>query len=67
MPDIIVSHEGPIRKIRMNRPEKKNALTVPMYEQMGAAIEGAARQSVWQVEGGRLARSPPDERGGAQR
>ena len=39
---VIVSDDGPIRTVRMNRPDKKNALTVPMYEQMGAAIEGAA-------------------------
>jgi enoyl-CoA hydratase/carnithine racemase len=39
---VIVTDDGPIRTVRMNRAEKKNALTVPMYEQMGAAIEGAA-------------------------
>jgi enoyl-CoA hydratase/carnithine racemase len=39
MPDILISNEGPIRKIRMNRPEKKNALTLAMYEAMAAAIE----------------------------
>jgi enoyl-CoA hydratase/carnithine racemase len=38
MPDIIVSDEGPIRTIRMNRPEKKNALTLAMYESMAEAI-----------------------------
>ena len=43
MPDIIVSHEGPIRKIRMNRPEKKNALTLAMYESMAAAIEDSGK------------------------
>ncbi|MGA9339863.1 MAG: enoyl-CoA hydratase, partial [Pseudolabrys sp.] len=32
MPDILISNEGPVRKIRMNRPEKKNALTLAMYE-----------------------------------
>jgi len=41
MPDILISNEGPVRKIRMNRPEKKNALTLAMYEAMAAAIEGA--------------------------
>jgi enoyl-CoA hydratase/carnithine racemase len=39
---VIVTDDGPIRTVRMNRAEKKNALTVPMYEAMGAAIEGAA-------------------------
>jgi enoyl-CoA hydratase/carnithine racemase len=43
VPDlVIVSDDGPVRTVRMNRPEKKNALTVPMYQQMGAAIDGAA-------------------------
>ena len=39
---VLVSDDGPIRTIRMNRPDKKNALTLPMYETMAAAIEGAA-------------------------
>jgi len=39
---VLVADDGPIRTVRMNRAEKKNALTVPMYEAMGAAIEGAA-------------------------
>jgi enoyl-CoA hydratase/carnithine racemase len=38
---VIVSDDGPVRTVRMNRPEKKNALTVPMYEAMTDAIEGA--------------------------
>jgi enoyl-CoA hydratase/carnithine racemase len=42
MPDIIVTDDGPIRTIRMNRPEKKNALTLSMYEAMAEAIGGAA-------------------------
>ena len=42
MPDIIVSDDGAVRTLRMNRPEKKNALTLAMYEGMAEAIEGAA-------------------------
>jgi enoyl-CoA hydratase/carnithine racemase len=38
---VTVSDDGPVRTVRMNRPEKKNALTVPMYETMADAIEGA--------------------------
>jgi enoyl-CoA hydratase/carnithine racemase len=38
---ILVSDDGPVRTVRMNRPEKKNALTVPMYEAMADAIVGA--------------------------
>lgn len=41
MPDVVISNEGPVRKIRMNRPDKKNALTLAMYEAMAAAIEEA--------------------------
>lgn len=39
-----VSDDGPVRTVRMNRPEKKNALTLPMYDIMAAAIEGAGRE-----------------------
>src|SRR4029077_17230170 len=42
MPDILISNDGPVRKIRMNRPEKKNALTLAMYEAMAAAVEEAS-------------------------
>ncbi len=38
---VIVKDEGPIRTIRMNRPEKKNALTSAMYDAMAEAIETA--------------------------
>src|SRR5262245_12865130 len=41
MPDVLISNDGPLRKIRMNRPDKKNALTLAMYEAMAAAIEDA--------------------------
>jgi enoyl-CoA hydratase/carnithine racemase len=41
MPDILISNEGPVRKVRINRPEKKNALTLAMYEAMAAAIADA--------------------------
>jgi len=42
MPDIIVADDGAVRTIRMNRPEKKNALTLAMYDAMAEAIESAA-------------------------
>ena len=38
---VIVSDDGPVRLVRMNRPDKKNALTLPMYDAMAAAIESA--------------------------
>jgi enoyl-CoA hydratase/carnithine racemase len=40
---IIVRDDGAIRSVRINRPEKKNALTPPMYEALSAAFEDAAR------------------------
>ncbi len=38
MPEILVSDDGPIRTVRLNRPEKKNALTRPMYQALSAAL-----------------------------
>ena len=38
---VLVTDDGPVRIVRMNRPEKKNALTMAMYDAMAAAIEGA--------------------------
>jgi enoyl-CoA hydratase/carnithine racemase len=35
---VLVTDEGTIRIIRINRPEKKNALTLPMYERMTQAL-----------------------------
>lgn len=45
MPDILISDDGPIRTIRMNRPDKKNALTLAMYTLMSAAIQEANRMA----------------------
>ncbi len=42
---VIVTDDGPVRTVRMNRPDKKNALTLAMYDAMAAAIESAAEQS----------------------
>jgi len=39
MSDLIISDDGPIRTLRMNRPAKKNALTLEMYDTMAAAME----------------------------
>ena len=43
--EVVVTDEGPIRVIRMNRPEKKNALTSAMYDAMAQAIETASGAS----------------------
>jgi enoyl-CoA hydratase/carnithine racemase len=42
MPDtVLVEDDGAVRIVRMNRPEKKNALTQPMYAQMTSALREA--------------------------
>ena len=42
MPDqVVVTDEGGIRIVRMNRPQKKNALTQPMYAEMTRALREA--------------------------
>ena len=38
---VTVADAGPIRTVRMNRPDKKNALTASMYDAMAAALETA--------------------------
>ena len=44
MPDLVaIVDDGPVRTVRMNRPEKKNALTASMYGAMADAIDGATR------------------------
>ena len=40
---VIVTDDGPVRTVRMNRPDKKNALTMAMYDAMADAIESAAK------------------------
>jgi enoyl-CoA hydratase/carnithine racemase len=42
MPDLVlVEDDGPIRLIRINRPDKKNALTSAMYAALAEALAGA--------------------------
>jgi enoyl-CoA hydratase/carnithine racemase len=38
---VIVTDDGPIRILRLNRPDKKNALTDAMYETLSEALENA--------------------------
>src|SRR5580658_4291298 len=38
---VVVEDDGAVRIIRMNRPEKKNALTQPMYAVMTRALREA--------------------------
>jgi enoyl-CoA hydratase/carnithine racemase len=39
---VIVIDDGPVRILRLNRPEKKNALTDVMYDLLSDALESAA-------------------------
>jgi enoyl-CoA hydratase/carnithine racemase len=39
---VIVVDEGPIRRVWMNRLDKKNALTDAMYDKLATALEGAS-------------------------
>lgn len=43
---ILITDEGPVRTIRMNRPEKKNALTMAMYDAMAEGIETAPAANI---------------------
>jgi enoyl-CoA hydratase/carnithine racemase len=43
---VIVTDDGPVRILRLNRPEKKNALTDAMYDALSDALEGAAASEV---------------------
>ena len=38
---VTVTDEGAVRIVRLNRPEKKNALTLAMYEEMARALREA--------------------------
>jgi enoyl-CoA hydratase/carnithine racemase len=42
---VIVADDGTVRTVRMNRPDKKNALTSDMYAAMANAIEDAGKTS----------------------
>ena len=42
---VIISDDGPVRTLRMNRQEKKNALTMAMYDAMAGGIESVAQNS----------------------
>ena len=39
---VTVVDEGNIRRVRMNRLDKKNAITDEMYDKLAVALEGAA-------------------------
>jgi enoyl-CoA hydratase/carnithine racemase len=42
MADLVtIEDRGPVRWLRLNRPEKKNAITSPMYQALAAALDEA--------------------------
>lgn len=50
--EVIVSDADGVRTIRMNRPDKRNALTAAMYDAMAEAIEGAGSVRCLLLTGG---------------
>lgn len=46
---LIMAIDDGVQRIELNRPEKKNAITVAMYEAMGAVLERAARDPAVRV------------------
>ncbi len=46
---ILTNLEGPILRLQINRPEKRNALTLDMYEQMTSALQEADRNPTVRV------------------
>jgi enoyl-CoA hydratase/carnithine racemase len=42
MSDIQITREGPLAIVTLNRPEKRNALALPHWQALGAAIRGFA-------------------------
>jgi len=49
MTEVLVTDDGAVRTIRMNRSEKKNALTAVMYDAMAEAIESAGSSGVGSI------------------
>jgi enoyl-CoA hydratase/carnithine racemase len=47
--DLLVSRDGPVVTLSLNRPEKRNALTVPMLEAFQAAVRQAAAEPAVRV------------------
>ena len=41
-PPVLIETEGPVRVLRLNRPERLNAVSLPLYRELEAALEDAA-------------------------
>ncbi|THD79469.1 MAG: enoyl-CoA hydratase [Phenylobacterium sp.] len=46
---ILTNREGPVLRLQINRPEKRNALTLEMYAQMTSALQEADRDPAVRV------------------
>ena len=42
--NVVITDDGPIRRVRMNRLEKMNAITDDMYDKLAGALESAAHK-----------------------
>ena len=40
MPELILLHDGPIGRVRISHPERRNAMTLEMWEALPSALEG---------------------------
>lgn len=49
MSDVLVSREGRILELALNRPARKNALSLAMYQTLAEALEGAAKDDAVRV------------------
>lgn len=49
MPAILLSRDGPVTTLTLNRPEKRNALNVALLEQLSAALAEAERDPAQRV------------------
>ncbi|HEY2662082.1 MAG TPA: enoyl-CoA hydratase [Caulobacteraceae bacterium] len=47
--EILTSRDGAVLRLQINRPEKRNALTLGMYEQMTSALQDADRDPTVRV------------------
>ena len=41
-PGIVVEHDGPVLRIRLNRPERRNSLTDPIVYALTDLVDAAA-------------------------
>jgi 2-(1,2-epoxy-1,2-dihydrophenyl)acetyl-CoA isomerase len=47
--DLLLAHDGPVLRITLNRPRRKNALAFPMIKAIAEAVEGAGQDDTTRV------------------